>query len=218
MEENLLTVHIGKDDIMQKNVYDISDCQANEPEIVSRLKNEENADGIILKIGETLKGVPTIDDMFVKFVNDAVANELPYGIYYVSHARDMDMFLTEANWINDKVFELLDGKEPPMGTYWDMEVDSVCRDDVWPQLRDTIGTMQSWWNNSNKIGIYAGYSYYKQYIDLDELANYPIPVWVAQYGYHENSLKEEYPNLYHIGWQFTTNDETLDQNKWYGKI
>ena len=92
----------------------------------------------------------------------------------------------------------------------------VCRDDVWPQLRDAIGTMQSWWNNSQKIGIYAQYSYFNQFIDLAELAQYQIPVWVAQYGYHENSLKAEHPELHHVAWQFTTNDETQDENEWYG--
>jgi len=195
-------------------VYDISDCQANEPEIVHRLARE-GADGIILKLGETLSGVPVLDDCFIQFVNDCVEEKLPFGIYYVSHAADMDMFMEEANFINDKVYELLNGEEPELGTWWDMEVSRVRRGDIWPQLRDAIGTMQSWWN-SNKIGIYAQYSYFYDFLDFDELKYYDIPLWVAQYGYHENSLKAEHPELYHVGWQFTTHDETLDESEWYG--
>ena len=100
-----------------------------------------------------------------------------------------------------------------------MEVPSVCRDDVWPQLRDVIGTQQSWYDaNKDKIGIYAGYSYFNQYCDMNELAYYAIPVWVAQYGYHENSLKAEHPELKHAGWQYADSYEGMSQDvsEWYG--
>lgn len=194
-------------------VFDISDAQPDGrvQELVNR-----GGKGVILKLGETLGGVPTMDDKFVQFVNEVVAAGLPYGIYYVSHAQDMAKFIEEANFINDKVAELLNGQEPELGTWWDMEVPAVQRHDVWPQLRDAIGTIQSWWNKSNKIGIYAQYSYFNNFIDLRELANYQIPVWPAQYKYPENSLKVEHPELNHVGWQFTTHDETQDESEWYG--
>jgi hypothetical protein len=158
-----------------------------------------------------------MDEKFVQFANEVVAAGLPYGIYYVSHARNMDMFMMEAQWINDKVAELLNGQEPELGTWWDMEVPVVCRDGIWPELRDAIGTMQTWWN-SDKIGIYAGYSYFNQYLPANELSYYGIPVWVAQYGYHENSLKAEHPELHHIAWQYAEEYEGLSQdvNEWYG--
>jgi hypothetical protein len=148
-------------------VFDISDCQPD-----GRVQELVNlgAEGIILKIGETLNGEPEIDEKFIQFVNEVVDAGLPYGIYYVSHARDIDMFIMEAQWINDKVAELLNGQVPKLGVWWDMEVPVVCRDDVWPELRDVIGTMQTWWNGCDKIGIYAGYSYYNQYLPAEELA------------------------------------------------
>ncbi|WP_196606761.1 GH25 family lysozyme [Pectinatus frisingensis] len=194
-------------------VFDISDAQPD-----GRVQEliVQGAEGIILKLGETLSGVPTMDDKFVQFVNEIVAAKLPYGIYYVSHAQDMAKFMEEANFINDKVAELLNGQEPELGTWWDMEVPAVKRSDIWTQLRDAIGTMQRWWNKSNKIGIYAQYSYYNDFIDLQELASYQIPVWTAQYKYPENSLKAEHPELHHVAWQFTTNDENQDENEWYG--
>ncbi|WP_196592410.1 GH25 family lysozyme [Pectinatus frisingensis] len=194
-------------------VFDISDAQPD-----GRVQDlvAQGAEGIILKLGETLSGVPTMDDKFVQFVNEIVVAKLPYGIYYVSHAQDMAQFMEEANFINDKVAELLNGQEPELGTWWDMEVPAVQRADVWTQLRDAIGSMQGWWNKSNKIGIYGQYSYFNNYIDLQELASYQIPVWVAQYKYSENSLKVEHPELNHTAWQFTTHDETQDENEWYG--
>lgn len=195
-------------------VFDISDCQPD-----GRVQEliELGAEGFILKLGETICGEPEIDEKFIQFVNEVVDAGLPYGIYYVSHARDMDMLIMEAQWINDQVAELLGGQEPELGTWWDMEVPVVCRDDIWPELRDAIGTMQTWWS-SDKIGIYAGYSYFNEYLPSEELSYYGIPIWVAQYGYHENSLKEEHPEFNHVGWQYAEEYAGMSQdvNEWYG--
>ena len=198
-------------------VFDLSEFQPDER--VYTLAEHYDADGVILKLGETIGGTPEVDPKFVTFVNDAIENKLPYGVYYVSHATCMDDFMQEAQWINDALYEYLGEKFPELGIWWDMEVDAVCRDDVWPQLRDVIGTQQTWYDaNKWKIGIYAAYSYFNQYIDLGELAYYAIPVWVAQYGYHENSLKAEHPELKHVAWQYADSygDLSQDVNEWYG--
>lgn len=197
-------------------VFDVSEYQPNDR--VLDLINNKHAEGFILKFGETIHGEPELDPKFVMFVNQVVAAGLPYGIYYVSHAQNEDDFIMEANWINDQMYELLGGEFPQLGIWWDVEVDAVCRNDVWPQLRDTIGTMQSWYTaDKDKIGIYSGYSYFNNYLDFNELAYYQIPIWVAQYGYSENSLKEEHPELNHVAWQYndTYGDLSQDVNEWY---
>ena len=89
-------------------VFDISDFQPDDR--VGQLV-AQGAEGIILKLGETLHGTPTLDSKFIQFVNDVVAAGLPYGIYYVSHARDMAGFMEEAKFINDQVYNLLGGHE-----------------------------------------------------------------------------------------------------------
>lgn len=198
-------------------VFDVSEYQPDDR--IQELVANENPDGIILRLGETLEGVPTLDEKFVQFVNEVVEAGLPYGIYYASHARDMDKFLEEANWINDQMYELLGGSFPELGLWWDIEVPNLMRDDMWGQLRDVIGTMQSWYGNyKEKIGIYSGYSFFNSWMDMDELASYQIPVWVAQYGYSENSLKEEHPELKHVAWQYADEYDGMSQdvNEWYG--
>ena len=205
-----------KGDFMSK-VFDLSEFQPDDR--ISYLVENAQADGFILKFGETVCGQPELDPKFVMFVNEVVAAGLPYGIYYVSHARNQDDFMMEAEWINDKMYELLGGSFPVLGIWWDVEVEAVCRHDVWPQLRDAIGTMQSWYEaNKQKIGIYSGYSYFNQYLDFAELAYYQISLWVAQYGYHENSLMAEHPELKHVAWQYAETYGGLHQdvNEWYG--
>lgn len=191
------------------SVFDISEFQ---PDDRVQSLNNQGADGIIVKIGEAME----LDPKFVRFVNDCVACGVLYGVYYVSHAHNADEMMQEAKWINDTIYSYLgENNLPKLGIWWDMEVGSVQRGDVWPDLRDAIGTMQSWYPGYDKVGIYAQYSYFTQYIDMDALAYYDIPVWVAQYGYYENSLKAEYPACHHVAWQFTTHGETQDENEWY---
>ena len=196
-------------------VFDVSEYQPDDR--VQYLIENESPDGFIIRLGETLEGEPVLDEKFVQFVNEVVEAGLPYGIYYVSHARNEDMFKMEANYINNQMFELLNGKLPELGVWWDVEVPVLVREDMWPQLRDTIGTMENWYGTM-KIGVYSGYSFFNQWMDLGELAYYGIPVWVAQYGYPENSLKAEHPELKHVAWQYADEYGELSQdvNEWYG--
>ena len=94
-----------------------------------------------------------------------------------------------------------------------MERGEAKREGIYTDVKSAIQTMQSWWNNTNKIGIYASYSYFHTYLDLLDMSNYDIPVWNAQYGNH-NSLADEYGNI--VAWQFTTNNNYQDENVWYG--
>ena len=199
------------------SVFDISEFQPEDRVQCLVGGSYGSCDGIILKLGETSNGYPELDPQFIQFVNEVVAARLPYGVYYVSHAQDMDDFIGEASWTNEQIYGLLNGQFPLLGLWWDMEVGAVQRGDVWPELRDIILMQRNWYTaNQGKIGIYAGYSYFNEYCDFNELAVYQIPVWPAQYGWHENSLKAEHPELKHVAWQFTTHDETQDENEWYG--
>lgn len=196
-------------------VFDVSEYQPDDR--VQYLIENESPDGFIIRLGETLNGEPVLDEKFIQFVNEIVEAGIPYGIYYASHAKDMDMFKVEANFINNQMFELLNGKLPELGVWWDVEVPVLMREDMWPQLRDTIGTMENWYGTM-KIGVYSGYSFFNQWMNLEELAYYGIPVWVAQYGYPENSLKAEHPELKHVAWQYADEygDLSQDVNEWYG--
>ena len=196
-------------------VFDVSEYQPDDR--VQYLIENESPDGFIIRLGETLNGEPVLDEKFIQFVNEVVEAGLPYGIYYASHAKDMDMFKVEANFINNQMFELLNGKLPELGVWWDVEVPVLMREDMWPQLRDVIGTMEGWYGTM-KIGVYSGYSFFNQWMDFGELAYYGIPVWVAQYGYPENSLKAEHPELKHVAWQYADEYGELSQdvNEWYG--
>ena len=194
-------------------VFDISDYQ-DEKRVETLV--EKGAEGVLIKLGEMINGEHFRDTLAYHFVTEADMYNIPFGLYYVSDAISPDGFMCEAQRINNELYQMLGTRFPELGLWWDMEKPRVCRPGVWPQLRDIIGTQEAWYPaHKGKIGIYAQYSYFYDYIDFDELVYYGIPVWVAQY-YHENSLKTEHPELNHVAWQFTTHGETQDENVWYG--
>ena len=195
------------------SVYDLSHWQP-----VSRIKElAGNCEGVILKLGEPNDEYDDqLDPHFEEFLNEARKYNIPVGIYYMSRARDMHDFMREANFINDCVYNYFDGIEPELGTWIDLERKEVMRDDIQPQVLDIIGTMQSWWNNSNKIGIYgSSLNLFEQYFDMDDLVYYDIPLWIAQYN-GENYIMDNYPRNRVVLWQFTTNNNTQDENHYYG--
>lgn len=197
---------------MSKTVYDISEWQPDDR--VAELA-EHGADGIILKLGETIRGEQELDPKLYHFYNECKKYNIPVGLYFVSHAHNADEFMQEAQWCNDEIFNLMQG-ELPTSFWWDLEVEAVKRNDVWDDLKDVFGTQQSWYPEiKDNIGIYASYSYFTTYLPLRELAYYGVGIWSAQYGYHENSLKEEYPALNHIGWQYSDTNGYQDVSEWY---
>lgn len=195
------------------SVFDLSRYQPEDR--IQELVNNGNCDGVIIKIGEWYdkNTEPELDPKFITHVNEAVRLNIPFGIYYMCRAENKDEIIHEAQWINDRVAEYLNGQEPSLGTWWDLERGETKREDIYTDVKSAIQTMQSWWNNTNKIGIYASYSYFHTYLDLLDMSNYNIPVWNAQYGNH-NSLADEYGNI--VAWQFTTNNNYQDENVWYG--
>ena len=197
------------------SVFDLSHWQpANR---IEELVEGGNCDGVILKLGErnVKTGEIELDPMFITHVNEAVRFGLPYGIYIMGRANNKAEALEEAEWLNDRVAELLNGQEPSLGTWFDLERPEIKRDDVYEDYRAAIIQLRAWWGGSRKIGIYASFSYFERFLCIGDMAANSIPVWNAQYGFVD-SMKNEYPYIKTVLWQFTTNDDYQDENVWYG--
>ena len=169
--------------------------------------------GVIIKIGE----YHHLDDMFITHVNNAVAYNLPYGIYYYAHAATIDEAINEANWVDMQIKTYLNGQNPPLGIWYDAEDKSMLKYNI--NVAYMIGNFINRLNelNYNYVGLYSSYSWLINIIDLNLLADY-VPIWTAQY-YHENSFKLEYPHRICKIWQYTNckqiNDICLDCNIYY---
>ena len=161
-----------------QRVFDISEWQPSGT--VQKIK-ELGAEGVILRLGLTYHGEPCIDEKFVEFVNQAVAEGLPYVIYYYSKMNNYDVARMEAQWINDRVYELLNGQEPELGVWLDIEDNTNKFDGIYEMVHWTVDLMSSW--GFKKVGIYSGYSFINSYFNISDLAAHQTPLWVANYDY-----------------------------------
>ena len=96
-------------------VFDISYWQS--PDTIQKIKNL-GAEGVILRLGLTYHGAPELDEKYKHFVSEAIKESIPHGLYYYSKMSNQTMAYEEAQFINDKVYEILGGEEPPMGVWW----------------------------------------------------------------------------------------------------
>lgn len=195
------------------SVYDVSKWQP-----VSRtqeLVDGGHCDGMIIKLGERDMDTDKIelDPKFIGHVNEAVRLNLPYGLYIMSRARNRSEALEEAQWVNDVVAEYLNGQEPRLGVWWDLERPETKRAGIYEDIIATIKQIRIWWNTSH-TGIYASYYFFYDYLNLEDMKAQKVPVWLAQYDGHNGLEEDGYP--YITLWQFTDNDNYQDENIWYG--
>lgn len=195
------------------SVFDISKYQP-----VSRtqeLVDQGNCDGMIIKLGERNPdtGEIALDPKFIDHVDEAARLGLPYGLYIMSRARNKAEALEEAQWVNDMVAEYLNGQEPKLGIWWDLEREEVKRQDIYEDVMAAINQIRVWWHTEH-VGIYSSYYYFYDYLDLNDMKEQKVPVWLAQYNGHNGLQEDGYP--YIVLWQFTTNDNTQDEDQWYG--
>ena len=165
---------------------------------------DAHIDGVIIKLGE----YTSLDEMFIRHVNDAVEYNLPYGVYYYAHAQTISESINEALWVDQMIKTYLDGENPPLGIWYDAEDESLLQSPINPAYM--IGNFINKLNelDYNYVGLYSSYNWLTNIIDLNLLADY-IPIWVAQY-YHENSFKQEHPERICKIWQYTDHKQIDD--------
>lgn len=203
---------------MSKLVFDISEWQ--ESGTVDRIKNL-GGEGIIFRLGLTYGGIPDQDRKVEEFMADAVRLNIPFGLYYYNMFKTDGSALVEAQWMNDRIWEIFNVKypslrlyEPELGLWWDVEDQAVANQWTHDIVIKSVETMRSW--GFKKVGVYSSYSWFHCYLDPDEFAWRKIPIWVAQYD-KNNDLRDERPDLVYHGWQFTDNYQgnCLDASVWY---
>lgn len=155
----------------------------------------EEFDGVILKIGQGTH----MDSMFVEHVNNAVAHNMPYGIYYYNKAQSVEEAQAEAQQVDEWIKTWLNGKNPQLGIWADVEDERMLNGDATASAMAFVNYL--WGIGYNYVGIYTSYSWLT-YGNLDTSALKDVALWVAQY-YSENSLLEEQPDLICKIWQYT---------------
>lgn len=186
-----------------KYVADLSDWQ----EGIDFSEIHKKFDGIIAKISEGTSP----QTCYQKFVDSAIKNNMPWGVYCYSHATNEKDAAREARTLID----LLPGF-PELGIWFDVEAPEVLA-----RSNSEITAIASAFickcNEAGySAGIYASLSTITDRINTDDLAGY-VPYWVAAYGYSSNPLATYGLNV--AGWQYRDDyiigAHHVDASEWY---
>lgn len=181
--------------------FDISDWQDYFTSVEQfKQAKEQGYDVVIVKLGESYNET----DCGRTQILNAIKAGLKVGVYYFSHAYDLEECRNEAGWVINKLKEI--GLTPwhlQAGIWYDYEDHTRLRSYINNgnlSYQDITNIMCEFVNILNRegfpfVGIYSGYS-----LLWDETKMYSqvpwVPIWVAQY----NSTCD-YPNPYM--WQYT---------------
>lgn len=149
------------------------------------------------------------DDICAEYnINECEKLGIPYGVYLYSYAT------TDANLESEiaHVLRLVEGRNPEMGVYLDMEDDCMPKDptvlNAWAYVYLKRITEAGY-----TAGIYANSYWFNTYLTDGKLDDYDK--WVAEWNIEGCSYKKEYKM-----WQYTSNGEVegingrVDMNAW----
>lgn len=178
------------------------------------------ADGVKGVIIKALNGT-TPTACIYDFMAEAQNRGLQWGVYCYTQAWTPDDARKEAR----AMLNLLGGKTPPLGIWYDIEDDPktlFTPVDWLTGVDDPTGRCSAFISELNAAGqaagIYAGYYALRNYIATDELAGY-VPIWYNQYNW--SCDYSEVCSLPLAGWQYTNTyrihgwNDDLDMNEWY---
>lgn len=156
---------------------------------------------VIIKLGQNYR----LDSMFIDHVNNVVAYGLRYGVYLYSKATTIEDAQAEADWVHKQIKQYLNGKNPEMGIWFDMEDPSIEASGADITSLCAAFVNRLWFYGYNYVGVYSSYNWLTNgNIRTDEL---DVAYWCAQY-YRRCDF--EHPNL--KIWQFTESLEIAGMN------
>ena len=195
----------------QVKVFELSESQP--ADIWDQIINE-NIDGVIICLGETILKKQEMDSLFEEHMENAIKYNIPFGISFITHADTIDVATVEAEWIDKMIQKYLEGQEPELGIWINCEariVQMIAANSYAIHIIDKLKLV-----GYSQVGICADYYFYNDYMDLDYLESYQVPVWTIDYS-NENGLKAERPSMNHVGWRYTEGYEGMDMaaDIWY---
>lgn len=164
-------------------------------------------EGVIIKISEG----QTPEETYWSHLEQAKAHGLKWGVYCYGHAATECEALKEAN----EVLYLLNGENPPLGVWYDVEDEDMLNAD---HLTAVVATFLNYFaDNMLMAGVYASLNVVENELDVDLLDD-ATPYWVAQYA-GSCDFKEDFPDKRLVGWQYTDREyignTNVDLDEWY---
>lgn len=154
------------------------------------------------------------DSRFKENIEGCIANDIPFGVYIYSYAKNLFQAVSEADHVERLVDPYKDKLSFPV--YLDLEQEGTQAGAV-ERARKFASVLQA---DGYKVGIYANLNWWKNYlVSLNE-----FPKWVAAYGQNTGrpGTKPNMPGM--VMWQYTSIGNipgikgNVDLNEYYGNI
>lgn len=186
-------------------VIDISDWNEN----VDWAEVAKICGGVIIKISEGRSGA----ELYRKHLRNAKIYGLDWGVYCLTHAQDTGRAEQEAQIVISE----LDGEEPPLGIWYDIEYDHAAAMDAGAVCACASAFICACNRVDLSAGVYASLATLQETGIPDALAKY-VPYWCAQYA-SKCDFHELFPENHLDGWQctdeFKIGGDYCDLNEWY---
>lgn len=167
---------------------DVSSHQAT----INWLAVKSNIDFAIIRCGYGDNATNQDDSQFLNNVNGCISNNIPFGIYLYSYAKN----LTGSESIESEIAHvkrLLNSiTTKPFCVYIDMEDDSTTSLGK-PTLTNFATTFcQQITNLGYKAGVYANENWFKKYLDVAKISNQGYSIWCAKYSTNKPNIASNY--------------------------
>lgn len=158
-------------------------------------KLKDYIDGAIIRMGYGNDVLTQDDKYFITNVNGCIANNIPFGLYFYSYAKNFEMLNSELDHIKRLIGAYKDNLTYPV--FLDLE--------EWDTTSFSNQAAKGFITCMQELcvpyGIYASESWFENYLDITQLRSDGAKLWVAKWGGELNNK-----DIWDY-WQFTSNGE-----------
>ena len=159
------------------------------------------------------------DKMFLNNVNGCIENDIPFGVYLYSYAKNLSGSQSIASEIKHCKRMLNKISKKPFCVYIDMEDKST--EYLKKQLLTNYALefCKQMTNEGYKAGVYANENWFKNYLNPSTIASFGYSIWVAKYSDNKPQITSNYDI-----WQYSSTGKVngingnVDMNIMYNNI
>lgn len=159
------------------------------------------------------------DSQFLNNVNGCISNEIPFGIYLYSYAKNLAGNESIASEIEHCKRLLSQISVRPFCIYIDMEDDSTAYLGKLMLSNFALEFCKQLSSLGYKTGVYANENWFKNYLNVKAIAEQGYSIWCAKYSQNKPNIDADYDI-----WQYSSNGiisgiiGNVDMNEMYNDI
>lgn len=183
----------------------------------SKVKSQVDFAIIRLGLGDNIEKQD--DNQFLNNVNACISNNIPFGVYLYSYAKNLSGNESIASEVEHCKRLLNKISAKPFCVYIDMEDDSTTYLGKLMLTNYALEFCKQITNLGYKAGVYANENWFKKYLDVAKISEQGYSVWCAKYSANKPNIDSSYDI-----WQYSSTGSVngingnVDMNEMYNDI